>query len=172
MLLWFLCGVIYFVTLRASRTLFERMLHAVMRAPLRFHDTTPRGRILNRFGEDAQAIDSQLTPEFQHALGTSMELVTSCIGVAIGGGVPFLALVVVLGPIFFLIGSAYTTAVRDIRRMSATSTSPVISSFSDIIQGAPVVRAFGGVNHAMATILKRLDDANLYTNFGPDLERW
>lgn len=172
LLLWLLRGATYFAALRASRLLFQQMLQAVMRAPLRFHDTTPKGRMLNRFGEDVQSMDAQLPVSLDKALETLVTLITSSVGVAIGGGSPFLILLVILGPVFFVIGSAYTTAVRDVRRLASTSTSPVVSTFSDLIQGAAVIRAFGGARHAMATILKRLDDANLYTNLAPDLQRW
>lgn len=46
-------GVItqYTGALRASRTLFERLLTAVVRATMRWHDITPQGRMLNRFSK-------------------------------------------------------------------------------------------------------------------------
>ncbi|KAG9125516.1 hypothetical protein FRC07_007298 [Ceratobasidium sp. 392] len=44
-------------TLRVSRTLYDRMIRSVMRSPTRFFDTTPSGRILNRF-RDLRRIES------------------------------------------------------------------------------------------------------------------
>lgn len=52
---------LYYGSLRASRILHENLLNRVIRAPLRFFDTTPVGRILNRFGRDFEDIDSTLT---------------------------------------------------------------------------------------------------------------
>ncbi|CAG8547370.1 8114_t:CDS:10, partial [Gigaspora rosea] len=52
---------LYYGSLRASKKLYQTILHQVIRAPLRFFDTTPVGRILNRFSKDFETIDSTLT---------------------------------------------------------------------------------------------------------------
>ena len=36
------------------------MLETVLFATLRFHDTTSRGRLLNRFGKDVEGLDSSM----------------------------------------------------------------------------------------------------------------
>jgi hypothetical protein len=36
------------------------LLQSVLLAPIRFHDTMNRGRLLNRFGKDFEGIDSSL----------------------------------------------------------------------------------------------------------------
>lgn len=40
------------------------LLKAILFAPIRFHDTTNRGRLLNRFGKDLEGIDSSLSDNF------------------------------------------------------------------------------------------------------------
>lgn len=52
--------LVYMRAIRASKELFEKLTYAVLRAPLRWLDTTPVGRILNRFTADFAAIDSRL----------------------------------------------------------------------------------------------------------------
>lgn len=46
--------------LRAARELHDRMLWRVLRAPVCLFDTTPTGRILNRFAGDMQGIDREM----------------------------------------------------------------------------------------------------------------
>ena len=41
----------------ASRQLHDALLRHVMRAPVSFYDTTPLGRVLNRFAKDVDVID-------------------------------------------------------------------------------------------------------------------
>ena len=52
--------LVYMRAIKASKELFQNLTYAVLRAPLRWLDTTPVGRILNRFTADFAAIDSRL----------------------------------------------------------------------------------------------------------------
>jgi ABC-type multidrug transport system fused ATPase/permease subunit len=55
-----------FGTLRASRKLFRRLLFAVVYATFRWHDTTPQGRMLNRFSKDIETIDGSLADSIEN----------------------------------------------------------------------------------------------------------
>ncbi len=46
--------------LRASRSIYLRLLTNVMHSPMTFFDTTPVGRILNRFSKDTYTIDETI----------------------------------------------------------------------------------------------------------------
>ncbi|KAI7038315.1 hypothetical protein KC317_g23664, partial [Hortaea werneckii] len=49
---------------QASRKLHERMAYAIFRSPMSFFETTPSGRILNRFSSDIYRIDEVLARTF------------------------------------------------------------------------------------------------------------
>jgi ABC-type multidrug transport system fused ATPase/permease subunit len=49
--------LVYWGSIRGARTLFDSLLDRIIHAPMRFFDTTPVGRILNRFGKDVSTID-------------------------------------------------------------------------------------------------------------------
>ena len=46
---------------KASRTMLQRAITRVLRAPMSFFDTTPLGRITNRFSKDIQVMDNELS---------------------------------------------------------------------------------------------------------------
>jgi ATP-binding cassette subfamily C (CFTR/MRP) protein 1 len=71
--------VIFMSGLRASRSLFEEMLNVVLRAPMSFFDTTPTGRILNRFSKDVYTLDGQLVATMRSYLATLASVIGTII---------------------------------------------------------------------------------------------
>lgn len=60
---------------RASKSMLQRAMTRVLRAPMSFFDTTPLGRITNRFSRDVQVMDSELSDAMRiYALTITMVL--------------------------------------------------------------------------------------------------
>ncbi|KRT79573.1 ABC transporter ATP-binding protein, partial [Oryctes borbonicus] len=54
-------SIIFFkFCMTASQNLHDKMFHSLLRAPMRFFDTNPSGRVLNRFSRDMAAMDEVL----------------------------------------------------------------------------------------------------------------
>ena len=68
-------------SIKPSRNLFTRMLHTVLHAPLRWHDTVPLGRILHRFAADFSIVDSKLGSSLSGGASACLKL----LGVVIAG---------------------------------------------------------------------------------------
>ena len=68
-------------SVKASRVLFEGLTKAVLRAPLRWLDTVPVGRILNRFTADFNG------PDFGQAyqMGFGLTSIMMAVGIAVAG---------------------------------------------------------------------------------------
>lgn len=52
--------LLYYSTARASSYLHSTCLKGVFRAPMAFFDTVPTGRIVSRFSQDFDAVDSRI----------------------------------------------------------------------------------------------------------------
>ncbi|XP_046577415.1 multidrug resistance-associated protein 1-like [Haliotis rubra] len=58
-------------TVKASGTLHSNMLKNVLRAPMSFFDTTPTGRIVNRFSQDMDTIDTRMPIAVEYSFNTT-----------------------------------------------------------------------------------------------------
>jgi ABC-type multidrug transport system fused ATPase/permease subunit len=63
----------------AGRKLHWIILIGVLHAPMSFFDTTPIGRIINRFAKDIDAVDTTLPTAFSQSLTTLITVVATLI---------------------------------------------------------------------------------------------
>lgn len=68
-------------SIRASKQLFEKLSFTVLRTPLRWMDTVPLGRILNRFTGDFNVVDSRMAGDMAHTAVYVFQL----IGIIVAG---------------------------------------------------------------------------------------
>jgi ABC-type multidrug transport system fused ATPase/permease subunit len=66
---------IYTGSIRASRILFDKLCFTLLRTPLRWMDTVPLGRILNRFTADFNVVDSRLSNNFSFGANNVFRLI-------------------------------------------------------------------------------------------------
>lgn len=111
---WF---ILYEGSIRASVTLYERLLECVLFAKIRFHDTVSRGRLLNRFGKDFEGIDSKLSDHFGRSIIYAMGALTTFATICVIGGWPFLLVTLLVGVLYFQVAKVYGQTARDMRRL-------------------------------------------------------
>eukprot|EP00731_Ephydatia_muelleri_P028696 Em0020g340a len=127
--------------LRASRVLHNTMLERLLRAPMHFFDTTPLGRILNRFSKDIYTVDIEIPTTSDQFLWMLTEVFSIIVAILIA--IPVFGLVVVpLGVIYFLMQRFYVSTSRQLQRLESISHSPIYSHFQESIQGATSIRAY------------------------------
>ncbi|KAG1687204.1 hypothetical protein DVH05_005318 [Phytophthora capsici] len=130
------------VGLRASRHLFNRMTMALLKAPLRFFDSNPIGRIVNRYGSDMSAVDLYIPWSCDSFL--AMFFVALCQLATAVYTVNFLGVLIIpLVWMYVKIGTFYLAPSREISRLWKVSSSPVLSHITQSEEGVAVIRAFG-----------------------------
>ncbi|KAL7935404.1 P-loop containing nucleoside triphosphate hydrolase protein [Trichoderma chlorosporum] len=148
---------IYSGSLRASRKIFQGILRSVLRAPLRWLDTVPTGRILNRFTGDFTSMDSSLATNFYYFATVTWEMLGILVAALFVS--PFMiivAIVLLTGCTYY--AQQYIAAARTIKRLESTNKSPVISHFASSLSGLSTIRAFSKAPEFTKRIFALIDD--------------
>ncbi len=126
----------------ASKRIHQRMLRAVLHAPLRFFDTTPSGRILNRFARDTQAIDDELAWNFESAMRSFAAMVGTLVLIAATAPIVLLIAAPAL-VVYYRIQRDYRRVAREAKRFESIARSPRYVLFKETLHGLLTIRAFG-----------------------------
>ncbi|XP_038067816.1 ATP-binding cassette sub-family C member 9-like [Patiria miniata] len=131
----------FFSSLKAGKTIHKKVLQNITQSPMRFFDTTPIGRILNRFSVDTKMVDqtigSSLSLVMQFALATFVGLVINVISAPF-----FLVGIIPIGILYWFVTSYYISTTRELKRLESISLSPVYSHFTETISGLSTIRAY------------------------------
>ncbi|KAH8129144.1 hypothetical protein FP744_10005119 [Trichoderma asperellum] len=148
---------VYLGSLRASRRIFQGILRSVLRAPLRWLDTVPTGRILNRFTGDFTSMDSSLGTNFYYFANVAWDILGVLVaGVFVSPYMIFIA--IILLAICTLYAQKYMAAARTIKRLESTNKSPVISHFASSLSGLSTIRAFSKSSEFTGRMFTLIDD--------------
>ncbi|KAF2717771.1 P-loop containing nucleoside triphosphate hydrolase protein [Polychaeton citri CBS 116435] len=148
--------IVLLAALRASRNLFEITTLKILRAPLRWLDTEPTGRILNRFVGDFAMIDAQLGGSMLGCINGMFSIVI-IIAAALFVSKWVLIPIAVLSTFSFYFIYLYLDATRDIKRLESTAKSPIFELVGSTISGLTTIRSFGRTDDYLARMYKHLD---------------
>jgi len=131
-----------FYSVKGTKQLHEDMVDRAMKAPINMYfDTTPLGRVLDRFSKDLSVIESTMVFEIGTGYVNFYNLL-SIFGVA-AFVVPWVLLilpVILLSAIWLYRHSI--AATRETARIESATRSSLLSYLSEVINGNSTIRAF------------------------------
>ena len=132
----------FVVSLRCSERLHDKMVVAILQAPVLFFDSNPVGRILNRFSKDVGCLDELLPKTFLASIQYVLLVSASIIVPTITN--PWLLLIVVpLAVVVMYISRYYLKTSRQLKRLESICRSPVFSHISETLNGLDTIRTRG-----------------------------
>ncbi|KAL7409478.1 hypothetical protein BDY24DRAFT_218614 [Mrakia frigida] len=143
---------------RASKKLHSKLLRSIMRATPRWFDTTPTGRITNRFTSDMGSIDGNVL-DLITMVARSITGISGSLFLILSLLPAFLVPAAILGYLFFHYTVEYIRCARDLQRMKAVALSPILSGFDSALSGIVVIRAFSAEKRFMEEFFDRNDVA-------------
>ncbi|KAE8330642.1 P-loop containing nucleoside triphosphate hydrolase protein [Aspergillus sergii] len=143
----------------ASRVMLEDAMYRLLRAPTSFFDTTPLGRIINRFSKDVQVLDNELGETLRLFLYLFLMVVAIMVLVI----VYFHYFALAVGPlvaIVILITIYHRASVQSLKRHEAVLRSVVFARFNEAITGIACIRAYGREGYFRQNIGRAIDSSN------------
>uniref|UniRef100_A0A671P0B7 ATP-binding cassette sub-family C member 10 n=1 Tax=Sinocyclocheilus anshuiensis TaxID=1608454 RepID=A0A671P0B7_9TELE len=126
----------------AATVVHKRLLSSVLKATMTFFDTTPLGRILNRFSSDIYSVDDSLPFVLNILLANVFGLLGMLLVMCYG--LPWVLLPLLpLGVLYYQTQCFYRHSSRELKRLCSLTLSPVYSHFSETLSGLSTVRASG-----------------------------
>lgn len=159
---YFVAGAtIGLLTQAASKSLHRGAIISVMRAPMSFFETTPLGRIMNRFSKDIDTIDNTISDSLRMFLITFSNVVGAFVLIAIV--IPwFLIAVGVILIIYYFFSLYYRASARELKRLDAILRSSLYAHFSESLTGLATIRAYGETDRFRKESEERMNVENRF----------
>ncbi|CAF4173077.1 unnamed protein product, partial [Adineta steineri] len=149
-------GFAYYIMLRGSTYLHNRMLKGMLYTSLRFFESNPNGRILNRASKDQQVLDQSLPV----ALIDTMQYLLMIIGsITIIGRTNLWVLLILIPliPSVLWLRQFYMRSSRQLKRLESVTRSPIYTLFSSSFDGLTSIRAFNVQDDFLNMFMDRID---------------
>ncbi|KAH9250817.1 hypothetical protein BASA81_011406 [Batrachochytrium salamandrivorans] len=146
-------------SIRAGRNIHRKLISRIKQAPMRFFDTTPLGRIINRLTKDVSACDVEIGMGLGNTMFNTLYIlfVLCTIGVVVPG---FLVGILPVAYGYYRIGMYYIRTSRSLKRLDSISKSPIFSHFSESISGVTTIRAYCQRQRFIDENIKRVERYN------------
>nr|AHB63235.1 multidrug resistance-associated protein [Chrysomela lapponica] len=129
------------LTMLASTNLHSDMFHTLLKAPMRFFDTNPSGRVLNRFSKDMGAVDEILPRTLLESIQIMLVMCGILVNIAVANPYMVIAMVV-MGVCFYFLSKWYVTTGSNVKHLEGSTKSPVFSHVNSTLNGITTIRAF------------------------------
>ncbi|CAL8104328.1 unnamed protein product [Orchesella dallaii] len=143
-------AVVFFNLLRAvgfftycmkiSVNMHNRMFTSLVRAPPKFFDDNPSGRVMNRFTKDLGSMDELLPPTFFDMIIIFVNVAGVFVLIIISNYYAIVPTVIVLFILAF-VQRYYVATARDVKRIEGVTKSPIFTHSSASFQGLTTIRS-------------------------------
>jgi ATP-binding cassette, subfamily C (CFTR/MRP), member 1 len=168
-----LCRTWMMVThgLIASRVLHVTLIKRILSTSVAFFDTTPTGRIINRFSSDVVQSDEGLAYNIGFVIGIYISLLGVVGNISYSTNGTFCILLVPLAVMYYRIQLFFRRTNTELKRLENISRSPIYTEFQQTLQGVSSVRAFQEERKFFSRLQKNVNENNT-VNLVQQLATW
>ncbi|XP_056648643.1 ATP-binding cassette sub-family C member 4-like [Diorhabda sublineata] len=130
----------YTLAMRCSKNLHRSLFKGIINAKMRFFETNPSGRILNRFANDIGSIDDVIPRVLLDGGQMMLQIVGSL--VLVSSANPYcIILAVGLAIVSGLLRKVYLKTSKNLKRVEGMLRSPIFTHLNATLQGLTTIRA-------------------------------
>ena len=148
---------LYISCLRGAERLHHLVLKNILHSPMRFFDTTPQGRILNRFSKDIDVLDATMPMILRGWITCLLAVLSTFLIISYTTPLFMLPTAIVL-TCYYIVQRIYVASSRQLKRLESISRSPIYSHFGETINGVQTIRAYNLQGKFILESEKRVDD--------------
>ncbi|XP_078620680.1 ATP-binding cassette sub-family C member 9-like [Branchiostoma floridae x Branchiostoma japonicum] len=154
-----------------AKRLHEGMVRNVVLAPMRFFDTTPTGRVLNRMSEDQSVIDIRLPFQMEALIRTALMVASALVVNAVVtpyfmiGAAPIIIL-------YYFVQKFYRATARELQRLDSVNKSPMFAHVSETLGGLSTIRAFRVEKRFNDNLMEKVNRCNTPFYFFTATQSW
>ena len=169
----------------ATRMLHDNMLKSLLRSTMEFFESTPSGRIINRFSKDVEATERGIPESFKSFLRCLFHVLFTVLVILISTPLFFFALIPIIVVyifvqvvlfrfkfqfydkksskfLFIYLKRYFVASMRQLKRMESASKSPIFSHFGETVNGVSTIRAYSAQKRFIRIMERHVDENLLY----------
>nr|QNH67942.1 ATP-binding cassette transporter subfamily C member 1 X3 [Brachionus plicatilis] len=157
--------------MNSSRNFHQNMLQSIIHSTMQFFESTPIGRILNRFSKDVINLEYIIPVSFKDLVYCIFDLITTVVVISIS--TPFF--LTILLPAFFvylIIQRFFVASSSQLKRLDATTRSPIYSHFGETLNGISSIKAYKAESRFINLIEKKINENNSFFYPSSASNRW
>uniref|UniRef100_A0A336MWM4 CSON006505 protein n=1 Tax=Culicoides sonorensis TaxID=179676 RepID=A0A336MWM4_CULSO len=156
---------------KARKILHEKLTDSILRNSLYYFQTTPIGRIMNRFSNDTAVVDKKIAATIQRLF--QFVLLCGC-AILINAAITpwFLLITVPICILYHIVQKFYRCSSRELQRLDSLTSSPVLSHFAETISGVVTIRAYNQESRFMEILFQKIEANNVAFNIMNSSNRW
>ena len=157
--------------IRAVKYLHSSLLFSILRSSMKFFESTPSGRIINRFNKDIEATENSIPftlKDLAYCLFNLIAIIT-----VISFTTPlFIFSFCPIVLLYLAIQRFYIRSSRQLKRLDSVSKSPIFSHFSESLSGVSSIRAFKSEKRFIEKMQDLIDENLIYFYPNYTTQRW
>ncbi|ORX67697.1 hypothetical protein BCR32DRAFT_330237 [Anaeromyces robustus] len=159
------------VGIKAARRIHRDAISRILKAPISFFDTTPLGRIINRFSKDQDSLDGLLFITLQMFFSNSANTITT-LGLMLYAVPIFGIALIPLLVLYYYVQEIYRSTSRELKRFDSLTRSPLYANITETIQGLPTIRAYNAQERFIKSNQFLVDENNRPQHLLIIAQRW